>query len=322
MFHQPVIILGTPRSGTSLLQKIIREYEGFRSVAKESGFIWRSYTHPSQNDWHCEGTPADRINSAVIAEIQRQFDRYALSARAWRRASRLDIMRYQRSPLLAPLLRAGYFGVVSAVRLFQPLVHPPGSRERLVDKSVHFPLFLELVDQVFPDAHYLHIVREGKRTVRSMLDGWLNPDRFFTYEVPGGLSIPDYPYRHWNFALPPGWESYRQRPLADVVTFQWTSLQQRVLDHFDRAGRSDRLLRMQLEHLVTDPEPVLRQIADFIEVPWSGYFERLCRGLPRVNARPDTPGRITEQEAETRLERLAPIEASSLRAVNQALGYE
>jgi len=320
MFHQPVVILGAPRSGTSLLQKIVREHDGFFSVAKESDFIWRAYTHPANHDWRYEGGPIGGVDEAAIEDIHRQFDRYALSARAWRRASNLDIMRYQRSPALAPVLRAGYFGVSSALRFLRPVMRAKEDRPRLVDKAVNSSLFLDLIDEVFPDARYVHVVREGERTVRSMIDGWLNPDRFSTYDVPGGLAIPDYPHRCWNFALPPGWEPYRQRPLADVVAFQWTSLQEKILDHFDRGGRDDRFLRVHLEQLVAQPEAVLGLIADFIGVPWSEYFRRLSRDLPRVNARPDSAVKINQEEVDIRMERMASGEASKLQAVNHALG--
>lgn len=320
MSTRPVMILGAPRSGTSLLQTIIREHEGFRSVAKESGFIWRKYCYPALHGWRYEGCPTDAIDEHALDDIRRQFDRYALSSKSWRKASGLNVLRYQRSPLLAPMLRGGYFALASMSRVARSL-RPRGSKERLVDKSVHSALFLSLIDEAFPDAVYLHIVRDGRDTVPSMLDGWLNPDRFFTYDLPGGLQIPDYPFSDWNFALPPGWEAYRDRPLADVVTFQWTHLQRAILDHFDAPERQGRLLRIKLEDLSSDPVDTLRRIAAFVDLPWSGYFERLGRQMPMVNARPSARKKQTSRDVRERLDQLSNDEATELASVNYALGY-
>lgn len=320
MSTRPVMILGAPRSGTSLLQTVIREHEGFRSVAKESGFIWRKYCHPALHDWRYEGCPTDAIDEYALKDIRRQFDRFALSSKSWRRASGLNVLRYQRSPLLAPVLRGGYFALAALSRVGRSLI-PRGTQERLVDKSVHSALFLNLVDAAFPDAVYLHIVRNGRDTVPSMLDGWLNPDRFFTYDLPGGLQIPDYPFREWNFALPPGWEAYRDRPLADVVAFQWTHLQRAILNHFDAPERRGRLLRVKLEDLSSDPAGTLRRVAAFVDLPWSDYFERLGREMPTVNARPSARKKQTSSEVRERLDRMGSEEAGELAAVNRALGY-
>ncbi|MCS4503424.1 sulfotransferase [Arhodomonas aquaeolei] len=321
MSMQPVIILGAPRSGTSLLQTIIREHEGFRSVAKESGFVWHKYCHPSLRDWRCEGCPASAIDQRAIEEIRHQFDRYALSSRSWRRASGLNVLRYQRSPLMAPVLKGGYFLLARLLRVLRAVMSG-SSQGRLVDKSVHSGLFLNLLDAVFPDALYIHIVRNGDDTVSSMIDGWLNPDRFFTYDLPGGLQIPDYPYREWNFALPPGWEEYRKRPLADVVAFQWTRLQSSIMEHFDAPVLRERLLRVKLEDLTNNPTGTLRRIAAHVDLPWSDYFERLGQKMPTVNARPsDRKKRMSRKVAE-RMDRMAGEEARKVQAVNRALGYD
>ena len=81
---RPVIIVGAPRSGTSLMQKVIRETPGFVSVAKESDMIWMPHCHPSTNEWQYEGCPDSRITEALVAEIREDFLSQALSANTWR----------------------------------------------------------------------------------------------------------------------------------------------------------------------------------------------------------------------------------------------
>lgn len=317
----PVIIVGAPRSGTSLLQKIIREHHGFRSVARESDFIWQPYTHPALNEWKYEGWQQGKLDHQERDRILKEFDRYALPARAWRRASALNIMQHQRSPLLGPVLRLGYRSAAILARALRHTIHSNARKAILVDKSVHFPLFLPLVEQVFPDARYIHIIRSGLDTVPSMLDGWLNPDRFFTYEVPGGLAIPDYPHKLWNFALPPRWQEWRARPLADVVAFQWLALQEAVIQHFTRESRAP-VLRIHLEELVANPRSTLAKIGSFLELPDSDYMRKLSRGLPRVNARPQQQRDFMSGQVSSRMERLSTDLRERLESLNHALGYD
>ena len=209
-FRDPVIIVGAPRSGTSMLQRILRGYPGFVSVAKESGHIWRRYTHPSVHDWRSESCDVESMTEGDVQKLQRSFARYALPSSTWVKADAQDVLRYQRNPLLSALVfRPAYH----ALALARSVVASRTLDMRLVDKSVHSRMWLPLVDLVFPDATYVHIVRNPRQTLRSMIAGWLNPSRFFTYRLPRDLRIPDYPHDRWNFVLPPGWEG--------MITNRW-----------------------------------------------------------------------------------------------------
>lgn len=316
----PVIVVGAPRSGTSLVQKIIREHKGFCSVAKESGFIWRPYVHPSKNAWKYEGWEGGLLDPCEILEIQEAFARYALSWSAWRRAAAFNVMRYQRSRYTAPIFRAGYHAIALVNRSLQRGAGKNIQKDRLVDKSVHSPFFLSLIDQVFPDARFVHIVRDGWNTVPSMLDGWLNPSRFFTYDVPDGHQIPDYPHRLWNFALMSGWEELRGQCLANVVCAQWVALQEAALQYFSNVS-TERILRIYLEELTTSPRNTLQDLAKFLGLSWSSYFETLVNDLPKVNARPSDERHAMQKTVEQRMARLSAESSLRLSQTNRRLCY-
>jgi len=279
-FQDPVIVLGAPRSGTSLMQRIIRGCPGFVSVAKESGLIWRRYTHPSLFQWESESCDLDTVTGKEIRHIHHLFARYALPAETWRKADERDIMRYQRNPILSAAVYRPAYHLLALARL------PFAGRTmalRLVDKSVHSALWLPLVDRVFPDAHYVHVVRNPGSTISSMVAGWMNPSRFFTYDLPIPLQIPDYPHSRWNFALPPGWQAWVNEPLSRVVAYQWRSLQERMLKFGETCP--DRYLRVRLEDLTADPKQEISRIADFLGLESGPYLETIKREVPVVNAR-------------------------------------
>ncbi|WP_018716299.1 sulfotransferase family protein [Arhodomonas aquaeolei] len=309
-FHAPVMILGAPRSGTSLLHRILRGHPGFVSTARESQPVWEPLTEPSRHDWAGEQAPGD-LQSGDIDGIHRQLARLALPADVWRRADARDVVAKQQNPILSRwVLRPGYRALVMARALrWRSTLH-----SWLVDKCVHSGLWPELLETAFPDARYIHIVRDPADTMRSMVSGWLNPDRFFTWEPPQGLAIPDYPFTRWNFPLPPGWQEVRDRPLAEVVAFQWRAMQEGILGLESRTP-TERFLRVRLENLNARPRETIEQIAAFLQLPWSDYLETFAGRVPVVNAegKHQPPGKLA-----TTVEEILP----SIRDTARRLGYD
>lgn len=279
--NRPVIIVGTPRSGTSLMQKLIRETPGFVSVPKESDMIWMPYCHPSLNDWQFEGCPHSRITNDVVADIRGAFATQALSAGTWRLFDRLGLME---RPRLAACLRLGYRTLFKPWSRIREMTSQAESKPgRLVDKSVHAGLWLNLVDAVFPDARYVHMVRSPETCVPSMVQGWQS-SRFQTYQVSGAVA----PARidtsgWWCFPMPADWHSHYHEDLVDICIFQWQAIHEAILDFLSRDAFTGRVLRVHLEDLSTNPDGTLGDIAKLIDDP---AFRLHARGaaLPRVNA--------------------------------------
>lgn len=309
-FHSPVMILGAPRSGTSLLHRILRGHPGFVSTARESQPVWGPLTEPSRHGWEGERAPQD-LQAGDIDGIHRQLARLALPAETWRRADARDVVAKQQNPTLSRwVLRPGYRALVMA----RALRWRSTLRSRLVDKCVHSGLWPELLETVFPDARYIHIVRDPADTMRSMVNGWLNPERFFTWELPQEISIPDYPFSRWNFPLPPGWQDMHNRPLAEVVAFQWRAIQEGLLTLESRTP-SERFLRVRLEDMNSRPGETIEKIAAFLELPWSEYLETFAGQVPVVNAEgvQQPPAKL-----ETTVEQVLP----TIRSTARRLGYE
>ncbi len=170
---KPIIIIGAPRSGTSLMQKLIRETPGFLSVPKESDMIWLPYCHPSNNNWEYEGCPDSRITDEVVSNICSAFSAQALTADTWRLLDRLGLMT---RPRLASYLRLGYRLFFKPWKHIRDQMTSSRSRTgRLVDKSVHAGLWLNLVDSVFPNALYIHMVRSPDTCIPSMVGAAPSP---------------------------------------------------------------------------------------------------------------------------------------------------
>ncbi len=278
LFHKPVIIVGSPRSGTSLLQKLIRENPLFVSVARESDVIWNPYIHPSVNSWRQEGLVDRKLGEDDIASILNAYRNKALPATVWSRWSRSRIME---SPFVSRNVRRIYPLADRMLTALRGIMPARQQALRLVDKSVHFGLWLPAIHQVFPNALFIHIARNGRNCVRSMINGWLEPDRFNTYLLPEYLRKDGAKY--WCFPMPERWQEYLDMPLAERVAHQWVDIQTSIINGLQVARNEGRYLYVRLEDLTGEPVKTLRTIAEYIEEPYAGYFEQLSASIPVVN---------------------------------------
>jgi hypothetical protein len=280
---RPIMILGAPRSGTSLIQQIVRGCDGCAAVASEAQSIWAQYTHPAQHGWVGEKWAAESVDDCQRLAIRREFARNALPAHVWHRFDKASVMERQRR-LGVPswALRFAYrvwLGARKAVR-------SPAWRLRLAEKSVHAGLWPGLVEYVFPDVCFVHVVRDPEATIDSIGRGWRAPGRFDTYSLPqDSLSTAGQP-RTWKFPLPTGWQHYLSSPLSDIAAFQWVSIQESILAHA-RCSEAP-YLRLRLEDLIASPRRELERLAEFVELPWQPQLERYGSAVPRVNADVET----------------------------------
>ena len=279
-FEKPVIIVGAPRSGTSLLQKIIREHPGFVSVPRESDVIWFPYTFPSQNEWRQEGILRP-LAAEDMEHILNDYNSKALSAGMWSHWSKSGIMN---NPIASKFVRLTYPTADKALSILRrQLPQRVRAPRRLVDKSVHFAFWLSALEQVFPDALYIHITRNPESCINSMINGWQDPERFNTYLIPESLKL-GIAYKYWSFPMPPNWKTYAKMPLQERVANQWVEIQNTIIGGLTRPKRENRYLRIKLEELSSNTKYCLSNIARFIEIQWSDYFENLSNTLPVVNS--------------------------------------
>lgn len=279
--NRPVIIVGAPRSGTSLMQKLIRETPGFVSVPKESDMIWLPHCHPATNDWQYEGCPNSRITDELIDRIRHEFSNQALSAATWRAIDRLGLMA---RPRLARCLRLVYRMAFKPWKRFRETTRKDAAKPgRLVDKSVHAGLWLNLVDAVFPNACYIHMVRSPVTCIPSMMHGWNDPDRFRTFRVPETVGAGrNLASGLWCFPMPAGWTGYYDSDLVDICAFQWNAINESIQRFLAGAEFNNRVMRIHLEDLATDPGRVLDNLAAHIQVAAADLYNGNS-DLPTVN---------------------------------------
>jgi hypothetical protein len=129
---------------------------------------------------------------------------------------------------------------------------------RPLDKTPKNVLRLRYLRRHFPRAHVVLLIRDGRSTVASLLEGW-RQRRGASYLLPHRLELRDYSSRIWRYILPPGWRELEGTELANVATTQYERSMEAVT--IDR-GLVDVVLRYEdlVEHPTATVNWLLREL--------------------------------------------------------------
>jgi uncharacterized protein (TIGR03032 family) len=157
--------------------------------------------------------------------------------------------------------------------------HPPLGPVRMLEKTPKNSLRIPLLRKVFPDAQFVYLYRDPRETVSSMLDAWRSGE-FVTYpDLPGWTGLP------WSLLLVPGWRDLVGAPLAEVVTTQWSTATDMLLDDLEDLP-PDRWCVISYDQLLADPQGEMERLAAFAGVGWD---TRLEGELPHARTTLDSP---------------------------------
>ncbi|HVF54451.1 MAG TPA: sulfotransferase [Actinomycetota bacterium] len=149
------------------------------------------------------------------------------------------------------LRRTDAYGL-EAERIRRSFFLVTGSRHRLIDKTPRNALRVAFIDEVFPDARFIFLKRDGRDNVNSLINAWRTP-RYRTYALPEPHSLDGVDPRWWKFTLYPGWRDDADGPLEVVAARQWQLSNEHALDDLATVEEARRF-EIAYEDLVDDPE--------------------------------------------------------------------
>ncbi len=253
--ERPIFVIGTGRSGLSPLMDLV------------------SY-HPSlgwPNNWH-HRLPARIGTAATLARVHdmpvlgpwlKFRKRVPEHSEAWKMWSRLypgfvepgrDLVASDATPALKQTFRSAVSRILHGQNKTRFIAELSGwSRVR----------FLR---QIFPDAQFVHIVRDGRAVANSLTNvgywrGWEGPQAW-----------------RWG-PLPPAdhdaYERYDRAPLG-LAGLQWKLLIKNIVGQLEQLPSAD-ALQLRYEDLVAQPERVALAISNFckLDVDAPGYREHV-----------------------------------------------
>ncbi|MGP2442020.1 sulfotransferase family protein [Streptomyces sp. JW3] len=206
---RPVFLLGCPRSGTTLLQLMLHAHPRI-ALPPENRFVLPAYERRLRF-----GDLGRRANRTALAEwitgrAETRFHELGLDARTV--AARITDGPPTLGSALATTLRA---------------YAEQHGKSRWGDKRPAYALHVPEILRLFPDAQFVHLVRDGRDCVASLL----------------GM-----PWWHAGFH-------------EAVAT--WAQVMDTTRRHARRLG-SDSWHELRYEDLLTDPEPVLRSLCGYL----------------------------------------------------------
>jgi hypothetical protein len=288
MITDPVFIVGAPRSGTSLLFHVLRTSQDFWSLPSEGFHIWNSVCHPSLRKWSSEECHDPGVLSETEKENIRMFyERQSMPAWFWRylvnpgRIWRFNTKNSQKT--MRRLQGEIYIDLAKAIYHLNPVRRI--IKRRLLDKSLNNCLRLELVKSTFPGARFIYLQRHGLESIRSLINGWLNPYRFVTFQPPYSINIAGYNREEWKFVMPDGWREFDGRHLVELCTWQWRRCHECILAFRDKNPAL--FTEIKFEDLISNPGRELKKLAGFIDVPFQKFASFLRDELPEINRTPD-----------------------------------
>ena len=198
-------IVGVARSGTTLLRLMLDAHPDL-AIPPETHFIPKVVKACEES-----GDPHERVFDLLTTH--RRWPDYRLDADELRgRLDRID-------PLSAG----------DALRAFYGLYAERQGKPRWGDKSPSYVRRMRRVASALPEAHFVHLVRDGRDVALSQVEVDFGPD-----EVTGAA-------KDW------------------VDGIGKARRQARRLRHY---------MELRYEDLVADPEGALRRVCEFVELPW------------------------------------------------------
>jgi hypothetical protein len=222
MITAPVFLVGCPRSGTTLLQRLLDAHP-MLAIAPETHFIRRFWL---KRDAYGDLAAPDTFERLVDDVIQMpEFADMQLDAAEFRR----EAARIERSiPAVFDLL-LGSFGRRRGARI-------------VGEKTPNHLLYMPALEEFFPDARFIHIIRDPRAVVNS----WRTVP-WSTGSIAGDTAV-------WTRYMQTAW---RQPPAAGHLHV------------------------MRYEALATEPERELRAVCDFLAIPFEpamlSFHERESR---------------------------------------------
>jgi hypothetical protein len=301
---RPIFIVGCHRSGTTILYEIMARHPDLAFFTNASSLLPdlpivtnRALDFVGERDSALERFCQDDLTFTyrTPSEGIRIWERHVDAEADYR----LD-ERYE-NPAMEAYLRS----------TIQKHVAYFGAR-RFINKNPDNSVRIRYLNKLFPDAHFINIVRDGRAVCASLLRFRQNAATFFGPEhrhARGGVKAGDWPriQTHWD-----------TDPVLSVGLL-WRD----VMDTIERdraALPGERYTQVIYEDFVASPMEHLRDIAERCELPWTAEVERTYAAEAANVTLGARNERWREQFSDDDLDRLMPIIGPVMRRYGYTVG--
>ncbi|MEM9542548.1 MAG: sulfotransferase [Cyanobacteria bacterium P01_E01_bin.42] len=263
-FERPIFIISAPRAGSTLLFETLSQFPNLWSLGTESHDIIEAIPelHPATRNYSSNRLTTDNASSDIGEKLREGFTRE-----------------------LRDRSQSAYLNL-------QPEQRP--AKIRFLEKTPRNALRVSFLKAVFPDALFIFLYREPKGNISSIMEGWRSR-RFIAYP-----SLPNWPYRDWNFLLIPEWQSLTESSLAEIAAHQWKAANTYILEDLKAIPTSD-WCSLNYRDLIGDPKESITKLGKFTGLSWDEKIEGIVsQSLPvsRMSFSRPSPDKWRKNERE------------------------
>jgi Sulfotransferase family len=312
---KPIIIIGCPRSGTTLLYSILSSSPELQSLHNESRFLFRSFYKKKLDIGISFASDLLRVNDLDDEDIRyfrKEFLKYSFSSKLLAKSIHKV---FRKLWFLKPI----EFFMVEINFLVKNIF---STKHRLIEKTPRNCFKIEMMNKLFPDAFFIFIKRDPQTNISSLIDAWSHrkSSKRISKRLPAiryKLNIKGYDGADWKFALPPGYESVVNSPIEEVCAFQWQKSNEEALKGLERIPEN-RKIEISYEDLVSNTSNVIKSICTFTEIEYKGDSARLAENPPTVNYIKEKPSPEKWKKNQDLIARVVP----RLEMISEKLGYK
>ena len=270
---EPVIIIGCPRSGTSLLFRILSTSKNLWSLYRESNDLWANFYKVSSIDFKDEVLTEDDLSTESKEFLLNEFHKHSIKNFYLGSIIRELILKKENlSWFLKPITKINLLYKKLALKEY-----------RLVEKTPKNCFRISFINKLFNDCKFIFIKRDGRTNINSLMEGWNAPNRYIRRQamnVP--IDIKGYKGKYWKYVLPPNWEDYVNKSLEEVCAFQWVSSNKAAIEGL-KLIEENRKLTTSYEELSENTYETIKRICNFIDIPFSKEIRKISQNPPVVN---------------------------------------
>jgi len=245
--NSPIFVFGTGRSGTTIFHNLLSEHPNLAWTSHLCNYF-PNHLELNRALMHC-------VDINILNKIIRKYIKPVEVYRFWDNYFRgfklpyRDLKAYDVTPKIKrDLIKANTLLTTK-------------KRYRLLHKITGHPR-IEFLNEIFEDAKFIHIIRDGRAVANSMLnvdfwDGWMGPNKWLY----GSL-----PKEYYNI-----WQKHNESFVA-LAALTWIWLMDEAKVAIDSIGRA-KVLEIKYEDFCNNIDSSMRRICDFCDLEYSKEFE-------------------------------------------------
>lgn len=249
MIEKPIIILGCNRSGTTLLFKNLSSHPDVWSLYIESQDIF--YKHYPIDDKF-----GDRITEPPDETVDEDIKAYFYK--------KCHNKEYYKDTRLINHIPAKYFQ-----RPFSKIYKRPPIR--IVEKTPANCFRVPFLNELFPDAKIIFVIRRAEDVISSLMEGWKNWSH---------CTNRKWQYTKWHYLVPEKWKDWKHKTLQEICAFQWIQSNQMAWKDLKRY-RKENFLFLRHEDIMENPVQNYKDILEYCELRSSNYFNDQIKNIDK-----------------------------------------